>query len=228
MHADEYMSPEELPEPPTLDVVTRFFRGPLFTLTPQPSLEEWVSSASARDAGGVILFDEASIGYTFWRNPDDHDDPANLEELGGEPRPSLDVSPTRPVPEWMAEIAARMPYPQLWDAVRTSVAEEHSPWQSIEFALLEHVNRVLRSRLRSERAGGSDPGELLGPAMDLGVEHGVPLLLDGRWVPGIRIDTDPHVLGVGAHLGDRFLTAVVDRDRLPFLDFTFVTRHARG
>ena len=228
MHTDEYLSPEDLPEPPTLDVVTEFFLGPLFTLTPQPSLEEWVSSASARDRDGTILFDEASIGYTFWRNPDDHDDPANLEELGGEPRPSLDVSPTHPVPEWMAEIAARMPYPQLWDAVRTSVAEEHSPWQSIEFALLEHVNRILRNRLRTERAGGSDPDELLGPAMDLGIEHDVPLLLDGRPVPGIRIDTDPHVLGIGAHLGDRFLTAVVDRDRLPLLDFSFVTRHARG
>ncbi|AZZ53072.1 hypothetical protein [Rathayibacter festucae] len=228
MHADEYLPPEELPEPPTLDVVTRFFRGPLFTLTPQPSLEEWVSSASARDRGGEILFDEASIGYTFWRNPNDHDDPANLEELGGEPRPSLDVSPTHPVPEWMAEIAARIPYPQLWDAVRTSVAEEHSPWQSIEFALLEHVNRILRSRAHAERAGGSGGEEPLGPAMDLGIEHDVPLLLDGRPVPGIRIDTDPHVLGIGAHLGDRFLTAVVDRDRLPLLDFTFVTRRARA
>ncbi|QHC57564.1 hypothetical protein [Rathayibacter sp. VKM Ac-2760] len=188
MHADEYLSPEELPEPPTLDVVTRFFHGPLFTLTPQPSQEEWLCSASARDRGGVILFDEASIGYTF--RPD--------------------------------------PAPRLWDAVRTSVAEEHSPWQNIEFALLEHVNRSLRKRLRTERAGGSDVGELLGPAMDLGVEHGVPLLLDGRWVPGIRIDTDAHVLGVGAHLGDRFLTAVVERERLPLLDLTFVTRRAAG
>ncbi|NRG41123.1 hypothetical protein HRK28_09330 [Rathayibacter sp. VKM Ac-2835] len=226
MHADEYLSPEDLPEPPTLDVVTQFFVGPLFTLTPQPSLEEWLSSASARDRDGRILFDEASIGYTFWRNPADHDDPANLEELDGEPRPSLDAPSTRPVPEWMAEIAARQPYPRLWDAVRTSVAEEHSPWQNIEFTLIDHVNRILRSRARAERARGIDPVELLGPAMDLGVEHDVPLLLDGRPVPGIRIDTDAHVLGVGAQLGDRFLTAVVDRDRLPLLDFTFVTRRA--
>ncbi|NQX16685.1 hypothetical protein [Rathayibacter sp. VKM Ac-2857] len=226
MHADEYLSPEELPEPPTLDVVTQFFHGPLFTLTPQPSLEEWLSSASARDSGGVILFDEASIGYTFWHNPADHDDPANLEELDGEPEPSLGASPTRPVPEWMAEIAARMPYPRLWDAVRTSVAEEHSPWQSIEFALIEHVDRIRSSRARAERARGSDPDGHLGPATDLGIEHDVPLLLDGRPVPGIRIDTDPHVVGVGAQIGDRFLTAVVDRDRLPLLDFTFVTRRA--
>lgn len=228
MHTDEYLSPEDLPEPPTLDVVTEFFLGPLFTLTPQPSLEEWVSSASARDRDGTILFDEASIGYTYWRNPADHDDPANLEDPDGEQRPSPVSASTGPVPEWMAEITARLPYPQLWDAVRTSVAEEHSPWQSIEFALIEHVDRILTSRAHSGRAGGSAGDEPLGPLTDFGVEHDVPLVLDGRPVPGIRIDTDPHVLGVGARIGDRFLTAVVDRDRLPLIDFTFVTRHARA
>jgi len=39
----------------------------------------------------------------------------------------------------------------------------------------------------------------------------VNVLIDGIEVPGLHIDTDPHVYAVGADLRDRVLTAVVAR-----------------
>jgi hypothetical protein len=227
MFYDESARLEDVPAPPTLDEVARAFPGPLYGFVPQPSLEPWTSGTASSTSGGRVEIESVAIGYTLWLNPDDHDDPANLAELDDELRASLDAPPVRPLPDWMTAITARMRYPWLWEAVRTTVAHEPAPpWHSAESVLVEHVNHILRNRFRDERVRGGFPGELLGPATEKCVEHDVPLLLDGRPVPGIRIDTDAHVLGVGAHLGDRVLTAVVDRDRLPLLDLAFATHRA--
>ncbi|MDQ1576010.1 MAG: hypothetical protein QOH55_1160 [Microbacteriaceae bacterium] len=48
--------------------------------------------------------------------------------------------------------------------------------------------------------------------------------VDGVEVTGMRIDTDPHVLGLATDLGDRMLTAVFAREHLPFLRPAFATR----
>jgi len=50
------------------------------------------------------------------------------------------------------------------------------------------------------------------------------MLVDDRTVPGMQIDTDPHVLGVAADLGDRILTVVLSREYLPAVRLEFVTR----
>ncbi|QHF25704.1 hypothetical protein GTU73_18030 [Rathayibacter sp. VKM Ac-2804] len=224
MFFDESARLEDVPVPPTLDEVARAFPGPLYGFTPQPSLEPWTSGTTSSPSGGRVETESVAIGYTVWLNPDDHDDCANLAELDDELRASLDAPPVRPLPDWMTAITARMRYPWLWEAVRTTVVHEPAPpWHSVESVLVEHVNHVLMNRFRDERVRGGFPGELLGRATEKCVERDVPLLLDGRSIPGLRIDTDAHVLGVGADLGDRVLTAVVDRDRLPLIDLAFAT-----
>jgi len=49
-------------------------------------------------------------------------------------------------------------------------------------------------------------------------------VLDPGWWPEVLGD-DPHVLGTGADLGDTgALTAVLDRDTLPYLTIEFAAR----
>lgn len=113
-----------------------------------------------------------------------------------------------------------MRYRMLWEAVRTTwrSADSHRP--TAEQELAEHVNHVLINRYGHSPAGEVDERQ---------VEHGVSVIVDGGAVPGIRIDTDRHVFAIGADLGRRgVVTAVLDRDELPYLVLEFATRALDG
>jgi len=228
VYYDESARPEDFPAPPTPDEVARDFAGPLYTLEPQATLEEVGISVGSQTSNGVTVLDEATCNYVLWRNPADRSDPANLADISDELRAQLDAPPLFPLPEWMTRTAERMHYPWLWDSVRTTRIVEgfEDPWRTPEFILVEHVNYILMNTFRDERVVGSAPGELLGGVTERAVEHGVPVRIDGVDVAGIRIDTDAHVLGVGAALGDRVLTAVFAREHLPHFELAFAARTA--
>lgn len=42
----------------------------------------------------------------------------------------------------------------------------------------------------------------------------------------MRYEDDPHVVGVAADLGDRYITAVIPREHLPLVHLEFTTRPA--
>ena len=226
VYLDESARPEDFPAPPTPDEVTRDFTGPLYTLEPQASVEEVGISVGSQTSNGRPVLEEATVNYVLWRNPADRSDPANLADISDEMRAQLDAPPLFPLPEWMTRITERMRYPWLWDAVRTTRAVRgfEDAWRTPEFILVEHVNYILMNTFRDERVVGSAPGELLGRVSERAVEHGVLVRVDGVDVAGIRIDTDAHVLGMGAVLGDRTLTAVFPREHLPCFDLAFVSR----
>lgn len=101
-------------------------------------------------------------------------------------------------------------------ASRPATVEEH---------LATHVNHVLANAFRETRLHGAAPGDLDSPVDERHVEHGVPLRVNGFWRPGIRIDTDPDVFGLGVALNPTTcITAVVPRDELRFIELGFATR----
>ncbi|TXN28137.1 hypothetical protein [Lacisediminihabitans profunda] len=104
---------------------------------------------------------------------------------------------------------------------------QNLPWQTPQSTLVDHANHVLTNTFREERVRGGFPGELDSPVTERHIDY-VAVSVDGIDVPGMRIDTDPHVFAVGAALGDRILTAVVARDHLQFVTLAFVTRSGRG
>ena len=96
-------------------------------------------------------------------------------------------------------------------------------WQTPESTLVAHVNHILTNSFRELRVVDGIPGELDSPVTESHMEaFAVPV--DGVDVPGMRIDTDPHVYAVGAGLGDRILTAALARDHLPHVTVAFTTR----
>jgi hypothetical protein len=224
MWIDRSVRPSDLPPPPTPDEVAAGFPVPLFTLVTQDSVEEAGVSAASVTQDQRTVMTAATLLYTLWRNPADHDDPANLVDLTEEMRASLDAEPPWPLPEWMVRWRKRMRYPLLWDAVRTTHVSDESAWYSPELALVEHVNYVVTNQFRDARVRGGFPGELFDPATEDHVEHNIPISVDGVEVTGTRIDTDPHVLGLAADLGNRILTAAFAREYLPFLRPAFATR----
>jgi hypothetical protein len=162
--------------------------------------------------------------YTFWRNPDDHDDPINLAQLDEVTRAALDTEPRWELPEWILRARARMRYPSLMEAVRTTHFSDEFARQSPETALVEHLNHIVMNVFSEERTRGEFPGDLFDEATEKHIQHGVAISVDDRTVPGMQIDTDPHVLSVAADLGDRILTAAISREYLPAVRLEFVTR----
>lgn len=201
---------------------------PILGLVPQPHIEDWGAfGISADTSRGAVDQMTVSLGYTLWRNPDDRSDPVNLAELDDETRRALDMRTPWPRPTWLLETAARMRYPMLWEAVRTTWRRDapHRPSPAAELA--HHVDDILRNRPSARSAPDADTRRKR-PACFVDahlVEYGEPVVVNGAVVAGMRLDADPHVLGIGADLGEAgVLTAVFDRDALPYLLVEFATR----
>ncbi|WP_434619075.1 hypothetical protein [Arthrobacter sp. A5] len=229
MFLDRSRRPSDAPEPPTPDEIAAGFAVPLLTLAAQDSVEEASAGISSQTQDHQPVMEAATLSYTLWRNPSDRDDPANLVDLTEEMRAALDAEPPWPLPEWISRWRARMCYPLLWDAVRTTHISEvqghdgytrHTP----ELALVEHINYIVRNTYRDVRVHGGFPGELIDPASEDSIEHGYPVSVGGADVVGLRVDSDPHVLGLAADLDGRLLTAVIGREYLPYLRLAFATR----
>jgi len=214
--------PMKLSPPPTLDEVAQLFTVPVVSFIPQPSLSELgVGTVGSSSNGGATTLDSVSISFTLWRNPGDPDDPVNLADLSDSKRASLEPAPLRPIPDWIVQRRHLMRFPTLWEAVTTTRVRD-AAWQTPASTLVDHVNHILTNSFREERVVGGFPGELDSPVTEQHIENS-QILIDGVEVPGMRINTDPHVYAVGASMGDRIITAVVARDHLPYVTLGFTT-----
>jgi hypothetical protein len=227
MEFDRSRSIADVPPPKTPDEVAADFPVPLLTLEAQHTLEELGAGTTSHVHDGVLTSAAASISYTLWRFPD-RADPRNLADLSPEERAALDGEPVPEAPDWLLRVREPMRYPMLWEAVRTSwraVASERRP---VATELVEHVNYVVMNLFREERVRNGFPGDVDGPAEERHVEQEVPVDVDGAQVPGLRLDTDPHVFGLAVDLGDRTLTLAVAREHLPYLRLGFRGRPPGG
>jgi hypothetical protein len=218
--------PGDFPPPQTIDEVAEVFTVPVMSFIPQPTLEEIaIPSTTGSSSHGVDMsLDTVAISYTLWRNPRDRKDPANLADLSDQERAALGADPVRSLPDWLMEQRKLMRYPMLWEAIMTTRVSD-AEWQTPEATLVQHVNHILMNRFRELRVVGGFPGELDSPVTERHIES-VTVPVDGVEVPAMRIDTDPHVYAVGAALGDRILTAVVEREHLSYVALAFMTRAA--
>jgi hypothetical protein len=216
--------PDDFPQPETIDDVARLFALPVMSLISQRSVEEQPipSTTGSSSNGGTMTLDSVALSYTLWRNPSNRADPANLADLTDSVRDALDADPVRSLPEWMMKQRELMRFPMLWEAVMTTRTSEEG-WQTPESTLVGHVNHILTNSFRELRVVGGIPGELDSPVAERHIEA-VTVPIDGVDVPGMRIDTDPHVYAVGAALDDLILTAVVAREHLPHISLAFTTR----
>jgi hypothetical protein len=199
---------------------------PILGLAPQRHIEDWGGfGVQSAYHGDVVDEMAAAMSYTFWRNPDDRADPANLAELDERTRAALDLEPASPRPAWILDSVARMRYPMLWEAVRTAWFRDSSR-QDVRSALVDHVNHVLVNQFGASYPGSPHDVAAGHPLVDeRSIEQGFDIEVDGAVVPGVRLDTDAYVLGVGADLGIAgILTAVIPRDVLPMIRLGFATR----
>ncbi|WP_104087709.1 hypothetical protein [Cryobacterium sp. N19] len=221
MHFSE-RDPEDFPAPPTIAEVVAGFWVPVMSLVSQPAVEvRSVSTTGSSINGKPTLLNSVSLSYTFWQVPGDHADPANLADLTAVELAALDAPPMRPLPDWMMAQRELMRYPMLWEAVMTT-RPSNDGWQTPESTLVDHVNYVVMNTFREQRAVGGFPGELDSPATRGDLEH-ASVRVDGADFPGVRLDTDPHVYGVGVALSDRILTAVIAREHLADITIAFET-----
>lgn len=221
--------PEDAPDPWVENRErARALPFPVVGLVQQPSVTDtgrYSFEEERRGSSGVAAL-AVSRSYTFWRNPDDHSDPANLADLNPRTRAALDSEPPWPRPAWLIEATEAMRYPALWEAVRTSWNRDASEHTTVAEQLRRHANHVLVNQYREKLGLPS------GPADDVGtwkitpeaVRENVIARLDDTQVDALEIDTDPLVYAVGFALGqDLVVTAVLPRDYLSALDLAFTT-----
>lgn len=218
--------PEDAPDP-GLELLARArsLPVPARTLVAQPTLER-IPHPSLTSVGEQDAPTAASVSwsYTLWRVPGDPADPANLADLDAAMLASLDEVPPWPRPPWILEGIERMRRPMLWEAVRTTwdPRGETSIGDPLRHALREHVAYVAVDRFDVERGPRArwDRPEL--DAAD--AWRAAEVTVDGVELTGVRLDGDPHVLGLGAVLDDgAVLTAALPRSELAHVRIAFET-----
>lgn len=218
--------PDDAPDPRlAADARLRTVPFRVLELTPQPALSRLPGAGFVE--GGIGSAQEewsVTFGYTFWRHPENHDDPRNERELDERTRRSIEDEPPWGRPAWIREMAQLFRYPMLQDAVRTTRYGAERTDATVSSQLVHHANHVLRNSFR-EQLGLSIPigvhfaGEVAPSSVAL-----ASLVVDGERRTAFHIDTDPFVYAVGLEVADRVVcTVVLDRDVLPFLDLAVST-----
>lgn len=220
--------PEDAPDPRVEQAEQlKHMPIPVMGLVAQPSLEDTDSLGLeyGPDNRGYSYM-SVSVTYTLWRNPNDRSDPINLAELNEEMRRATEFVSPWPRPAWLVEQVARMRYPQLWDAVRTIWHRDPSELSSVRTLVVEHVNHVLTNQYRQELVLTGNPWDQHAPTVsDQMVNGDISVLVNGVPVPGVEVDTDTFVYGVGAELiGSGVMTAVLPRTELRHIEIQFTTR----
>ena len=219
--------PEDAPDP-RLESGRRLLglTFPLMGLVPQPTIEDTDSPAIMETTGGAGRSQLAvSFSYTLWRNADDRADPVNLKDLDPHEQAAIDTDPPWPRPAWLIEYVDMMRYPQLWEAVRTCWTRDGSEHTTLGRQLIDHTNYILMNQFREELRLGVHDWDSPALTSERVVRHGVHVPIDGVFMSGAEIDTDPFVYAVGAKLpSGGTLTVVVPREHLPHLTLEFVQR----
>jgi hypothetical protein len=191
--------------PPTLDDVAATLPGPVYTFAPQPHLEPFTASSTL--AGRRVV--AVNMTYTFYRHPYRRDDPRNFVDLTPQQRAAIARAETSALPEWLRDQIRRMRYPTLFEAVRTSLpipAERAHPLESrLEAHLADSLRTLFPGQPLSERLRVT-PGE---PLADYDLRRGIPLQVSGETHRSFRVEIAPHLIAVGVHLEDRYVTSVI-------------------
>ncbi|WP_159498420.1 hypothetical protein [Microbacterium sp. 18062] len=218
--------PEDAPDPRIeREKLIEQMPVPVMGFVPQPALEDDGPSTTVTRAGYDVSMMSVSVNYTLWRNPADRSDPANLADLDEATRRSLDEVPPWPRPAWLIGGVERMRYPTLWEAVRTTWYREESPLSSLQNVLIEHTNHILMNRFREELGRGLHEWDSPALTSPRSIRRDAQIVVDGRSVAGLAIDTSPFVYALGASLPTGgVLTVVVSRDDLPYVDLSFAPR----
>ncbi|WP_165068362.1 hypothetical protein [Marisediminicola senii] len=200
----------DLPTPPTRAEVIARFGAPVFTLVPQPHLRE-LDGASTMAVNDTLQ--EVSLSYSYLRWPDDPADPRNLVPDIDEITHWIDKAHRDDQPEWFIASLESRRYPTVWEAVR-SIHPDVGVAQTLAEHLAHHVNHVLINSVEGRRVDAAGRP----PRLDAEVKptHAQPAVLtvDGVELPAITIDTDPHIVGWAAQVGEVYVTVALDRERL--------------
>lgn len=218
---------DDAPDPRDARLATiEGFGIPVAGLVPQRHLENrgevGYSVFGGRSGAGP---EEVTISQTYllWRRPDDHDDPVNLADLDAATSAAVATALERPVPDWLHEARRVLHYPRLWDAVQTHWTSPGAERPTVADRLIAHAEHVLTNSFREQLALGDDPGSWA-PSISAGALQPRAVTVDGVARPGLLLDTDPFVLGLGSELDDgRVVTVVVDRDAVPLLQLELVS-----
>ena len=223
------MLPQEAPDPRLqMNARLRDLHFPLMSLAPQPSVEDIgaVNINEGTDAESLIASLSVRFSYTLRRNPADRADPVNLAALDERTLAALDEPPSWPRPAWLLELAQKMRYPLLWEALRTTWNRDLSEHTTLPRQLVDHTNHVLRNRFRDELQ--ITHGRISDPAWavkESAVDTAATLDIDGAETPAVQIDTDPLVYAIGAQLLPHVATSVVvAREDLPHIRLALTAR----
>jgi hypothetical protein len=214
----------DLPVPPTGDEIAESFGLPVFTLAPQPALAE----AGFGTVGSNDGTHEVAISYSMFRNPQDHEDPANFAPNVAETLAAITAAETAGQPAWFTTLLRRSRFPILWEAVCTARTDIGAPLTLAE-RLAAHVNHVVMNSCPHRRhPEQSFPSTLLNPVSGSDALPGRLIRVDAADVSAIQIDTDGDVTGWAFETAQVAVLVVIPREFLPLVEFRLERRSPTG
>jgi hypothetical protein len=214
----------DLPVPPTGDEIVEAFGVPVFGLTPQPGLAE----AGFGTVGSNDGTHEVTISYSVFRNPAEHNDPANFTSTVDDILAAITQAERNGQPEWFIAGLRRMRFPVLWEAVctaRTDIGET----VMLADRLAAHINHVVMNSCPHRRhPEQSFPSTLIDPVTAADALPGRLLRVDSADLSAIQIDTDVDVTGWAFETPRVAVLDVIPREYLPLVDLRLARRSPTG
>jgi hypothetical protein len=214
----------DLPVPPTGDEIAEAFGIPLFALSPQAGLAE----AGFGTVGSNDGTHEVAISYSVFRNPADHNDPANFTPNVADTIEAIAKAEREGQPEWFTAGLRRMRFPILWEAVCTARTDIGEP-RSLAERLAAHINHVVMNTCAHRRHPEDHlPSTLTNPAEAADALPGRLLRVDSADMSAIQIDTDVDVTGWAFETAHSTVLVVIPREFLPLVELRVERRVPTG
>lgn len=193
--------------------------GPVYTLAEQPRVEAFAATAG-RASGRVV---KMCLSYSYFRFPERRSDPRNFVRLTPEQDAAIARAERSSLPEQLRDQIRRARFPTLFEAVRTSVPIPSERAHPLESRLEAHIVDVLRAMFPGQPRPERSQRSQARPLANFDVQRGVPLLVNGEPCRSFRVEVAPHVVAVGAHIDDRYFTAVIPTTLYPDITLAFAT-----
>jgi hypothetical protein len=219
MHEIPGATSGDFPAPPAIDDVARNFGGPVFTLVPQPSLQE-ISLPSTVSENGRLR--EVSLSYSYFRHPDNRADSRNFAENAEATTTMLRTAEAERQPAWFIEALGQRRYPLLWEAVLTV---GRGGERSVTQVLSDHLRHVLSNTWGTRRPNGFDGTDASATGARTERAREATLEIDGVMREAMVLDSDPDVIGWAAPVEGSVVVLVLDRDIAPTLDLRLIRRN---
>ena len=207
------LSARDLPAPGLLADDVAAFAVPMFSLARQARLR--FADHSAVWVNNQLT--SVALTYSYLADPAHPEAAENLVDNIDEVRGWIRKAEQDDQPDWFKQGLLRARYPVLWEAVQTAIDPDRLR-EGLDQHLVAHVNHVLINTMEHRVQGSAHGIPSLDHAVRISHVQAAEIIVEDQRVEGLKIDTDPDIIGWGVEVSGAYVTICLPRDRAPEVD----------